>query len=608
MNFRGRQAGSIYKRDGGSSSYQVLQFSRDVLPCSQAQGHAESEQTVASLIKKRKSGKDYYYAVKSGRVNGKPRIIWQKYLGSVEEVVERLSGSNHTAVGTAPEEAVCLEFGGPAALVAVAEQLGISKIIDQQIDKRDQGPAVSHYMILAAINRVLNPTSKNRIGDWYQGTFLPRLWKFDADCFSSQNYWDNMDLISREDIEAIESRLAQRVSDVCNLKWSNLLYDTTNFFTYISSANERNTLAQRGHSKAKRNDLRQVGLALVISRGSQIPLLHQVYQGNINDITQFRSACESLADRYASLSAPNSELTVAFDKGNNSEENVLLARLKKLHVVGSLRPVDHPKLLEVPLTEFTQVKDDKYPGVRAYRTRCDALGEERTVVVTFSESFFSQQLHSWSNQLAKATRQLEALNKELASSTLRRGIDGIRKSVEDILKLAPLKDVVKVDITESNGRRAIKYTTDTDAFQDYVRRRGGKTILFTDQHDWTTEDIICAYRGQSEVEQVFRFFKDDEHLHWQPMFHWTDSKILVHGFYCVLGYLLLAVLRHQLTESGLKLSFESLLETLSGMQETTLFYPTGGPPATSVVYTRLSAAQKKIVEMLSLKRFRVNTH
>lgn len=563
---------------------------------------------MTSLVKKRKNGHDYYYAVKSGRVDGKPRIIWQKYLGSVDEVVNRLSASNHTAVGSKPEEAVCLEFGGPAALLAVAERLGLAKIIDEQIGKREQGPPISTYMLLAAINRVLNPTSKNRIGEWYEKTILSRLWGFEADCFSSQNFWDNMDLIKSDDILAIETRLAERIAKICDLQWSTVLYDTTNFFTYINSTNERNTLAQRGHSKAKRNDLRQVGLSLVVAKGWQIPLLHQVYQGNVNDTTQFRSACESLADRFVNVADKSGELTVAFDKGNNSEENLLLARLKGLHFVGSLRPVDHPKLLEVPLNEFSQVNDDDYPGVRAYRTRCDALGEERTVVVTFSESFFSQQLHSWSNQLAKATRQLEALNKELASSTPRRSVEGIRSAVNEVLRLAPLKDVVKVDITQADGRKAIKYSTDTEAFQDYVRRGGGKTLLFTDQHDWSTEQIIASYRGQAEIERVFRLLKDDEHLHWQPMFHWTDSKILVHGFYCVIGFMLLAVLRKQLADSGLELSFESLLENLSGMQETTLFYQTtSGPPATSVVYTRLSPAQKKISEMLTLTRFRATT-
>lgn len=571
-------------------------------------GMVESERAVTTLIKKRKKGHDYYYAVKSGRVDGKPRIIWQKYLGSVDEVVERLSSSSHTAIGNKPEEAVCLDFGGPAALLSVAQDLGLAEIIDAQIGKREQGPPVSAYMLLAAINRVLNPTSKNRMGEWYENTILPRLWGFEAGCFSSQKFWDNMDLIKSEDISAIETRLAERITKNCSLQWSSLLYDTTNFFTYISSTNEHNTLAQRGHSKAKRNDLRQVGLALVVSKGWQIPLLHQVYQGNINDVTQFRSTCESLADRFRNVSGNTNEITVAFDKGNNSEENILLARLKGLHFVGSLRPVDHPKLLEVPLKEFTQVNDDGYPGVRAYRTRCDALGEERTVVVTFSESFFSQQLHGWSNQLAKVTRRLEALNNELASSTSRRSKEGVRNAVNEILSLAPFKDAIKVEITQTDERKAIKYSTDTEAFQDFVRRRGGKTILFTDHHEWSTEEIIASYRGQAEIERVFRLMKDDEYMHWQPMFHWTDSKILVHGFYCVIGFMLLAVLRKRLAEGGLKLSFESLLENLSGMQETTLFYPTNNaPPATSVVYTRLNAAQRKISEALALKRFRVTT-
>ena len=42
-----------------------------------------------AIIKKMKKGKAYYYATQSGRVNGRPRIVWQKYLGSVDAILKR---------------------------------------------------------------------------------------------------------------------------------------------------------------------------------------------------------------------------------------------------------------------------------------------------------------------------------------------------------------------------------------------------------------------------------------------------------------------------------------------------------------------------------------
>jgi len=191
------------------------------------------------LIKKRKNGHDYYYATKSGRVNGKPRVIWQKYLGRADEVVARLAGESNDE----PDESICLDFGGPAALLAIAESFDLKGIIDAKIPKRDQGPSVGEFILLAAINRILAPTSKNQMGDWYQNTVLRRLWGFKEELFSAQNFWNHMDLIGEEEIRAVETELCKRVVERFKLDWTSLIYDTTNFFTFIDSTNDRCSLA-----------------------------------------------------------------------------------------------------------------------------------------------------------------------------------------------------------------------------------------------------------------------------------------------------------------------------------------------------------------------------
>jgi hypothetical protein len=66
----------------------------------------------------------------------------------------------------------------------------------------------------------------------------------------------------------------------------------------------------------------------------------------------------------------------------------------------------------------------------------------------------------------------------------------------------------------------------------------GKRLLITDQHDWATEKIILAYRGQSRAEAVFRQLKDVDHLAVRPQYHWTDQKIRVHTFIYLLALLL----------------------------------------------------------------------
>ena len=95
---------------------------------------------MAGIIKKTKKGRPYYYAVESKRVDGKPRIVWQKYLGTIDAIVERTEGSRPQP----PKEAVIFEAGGIAALLRIAQLLQLPELIDQAVPKREHGPSVAH--------------------------------------------------------------------------------------------------------------------------------------------------------------------------------------------------------------------------------------------------------------------------------------------------------------------------------------------------------------------------------------------------------------------------------------------------------------------------------
>ena len=77
-----------------------------------------------SIQKRKKKGHLYYYAVEVARVEGKPRIVWQRYLGSAKRILEtyELFDSLELALKT-------YDFGGIAAMLAVADDLGFSDIV-----------------------------------------------------------------------------------------------------------------------------------------------------------------------------------------------------------------------------------------------------------------------------------------------------------------------------------------------------------------------------------------------------------------------------------------------------------------------------------------------
>src|SRR3989442_16034703 len=112
-----------------------------------------------------------------------------------------------------------------------------------------------------------------------------------------------------------------------------------------------------------------------------------------------------------------------------------------------------------------------------------------------------------------------------------------------------------------------------NSFARLIKTRLGKTILFTDNDDWTNEEIVAGYRAQQHIESAFRDMKNPHFLGWSPMFHWTDSKIRVHAFYCVLALTLTSLLQRALHGHGLDLSLSRMMELLGGIQEVLLLYP-----------------------------------
>ena len=202
---------------------------------------------MTSLIKKKIRGHTYYYARECQRVEGKPKIVWQKYLGRAEDIVAAVTERRQGAAIPEPQEhAIVTEFGAVAALYDLAHRLDLVRIVDEHVPKRGSGPSVGTYLLVAVLNRCLAPSSKAGLAEWFDKTLLRRLVEVNSRQLTSQRYWDNMDRISIAAIAAIEADLTARLVEQFEVDLSRLLFDATNFFTFIDSFNERSTLAQRG--------------------------------------------------------------------------------------------------------------------------------------------------------------------------------------------------------------------------------------------------------------------------------------------------------------------------------------------------------------------------
>src|SRR5271157_4979166 len=137
---------------------------------------------MASIIHKKKANQLYYYVVESARVDGKPRIVQQTYLGTAERVAALVKD----LAAPLPLSATTVEFGLPGALWLAARQSGVWDALDSLWPRPRSGPSTAHYLLLAAIHRICQPGPKTEVSDWYRHTILHSLWGFSAERFTSQ--------------------------------------------------------------------------------------------------------------------------------------------------------------------------------------------------------------------------------------------------------------------------------------------------------------------------------------------------------------------------------------------------------------------------------------
>jgi len=564
---------------------------------------------MASLTHKIINGHKYYYARVCKRVNGKPKIVETHYLGTVEKMIQ--SSQQSRDIPEARE--VCIQqLGATAALYDIAKRLQLVEIVDHHVTKRKQGPTVGQYMLIAAINRAAHPTSKSTLAEWFENTVGPRLFAINPKQLTSQAFWNHMDMLKKDDLINIENALLTRLIQEFKIDLNCLLYDGTNFYTYINTKT-KGELAKRGHNKQKRKDLRQVSLGMMTSVDFHIPLLHMVYGGNITDPTQFSSVIDELIKRYKHLTKLCPHITLVFDKGNNSELNFESFSNTGMHFVGSLKLTQCKDLIKVPLSQYRVLDDERLQGVKAYRTKYNVFAEQRTVLITYNENLFAGQLQGIGKNIAKCKTELQSLQiklKRWETGKTRKGkkptVEGTQNNVSKILQREYMKGIFKTSITSESGFVKLQYHVDQNAIGRLSRTVLGKTILFTDNHEWSDEEIVSAYRSQYKIEHAFRDMKNPHFLGWNPRLHWTDQKIRVHAFYCVMALTLVSLLKRELASKGLSISTQSLMSNLNDIRESIIAYPQSGgkPPKLSYSISRLTKIQKHLYNLLHLDRFR----
>jgi transposase len=386
----------------------------------------------------------------------------------------------------------------------------------------------------------------------------------------------------------------------------------TNFATWIDSGNDRAPIAQRGHSKQKRSDLRICGLGLVVSVDGGVPLVSHAYPGNRPDVTQFGTMVTELTARFEALlpddpGSHGDRLTLVYDAGQNSEDNYELLDGTSLHFVGSLPPSDHPDLTAIARDRYQVVDAERFVGLTAFETRKVVFGAERRLVVCHSDGLHEKQSRGFDQTLAKAHRQLAEVKARLARGRTRKGKDKVEAEIAAILAPRWVSRVITWTLTgESPAELRLRFRTNGAARAALEAELFGKRILFSDKstEEAPTDQIVAEYRSQESVEGDFRQMKDPKVVSFSPMFHWTEQKIRVHVLYCVLALMVAKLMVREADQAGIHLSVRKLLATLAGIEETVLLYQgeTGRPRARRML-TDMDADAQRLYDLFGLDAY-----
>jgi transposase len=528
---------------------------------------------MAHLHKKIKKGKPYYYIRETQRINGKPTVVSQVYVGSPDRILALATGSE-TSI---PSRVSVKEFGSVFVMEHIDRKVGLCEIVDSVIPRRKSlpGPSTGDLLSYAVINRAVSPKSKRALSKWYERTDIQSIRPVALDSLSPQNFWNQWEKIGEKELREIMERFFSRVRELSGATEEHFLFDTTNYYTYLSSRT-KSDLAKRGHNKAGKHFLRQVGLALAVGRQTSLPLYAAMYPGNEHDASFFNSHLDEIIETLKASAAE--DITLIFDKGMNAEESIARIDLDPgLHFITSYSPYFAPELASIPLSRFDPLPAEKQPkdAILYHDTRGRFWGKERRVIITFNPKTYRKKRYDLKEKLTKLREELFYLRRAYRQRHPHSKTPSqIRERYERICEsLHVSANLFELSFFEQDDRPAMGF--DLNTYQvDALTRKMAKVILVTDHLDWSPVEIYRAYRDRHLIEDHFKSTKDPFQIAFMPQYHWTDSKIRIHGFVCIAALTYMTMLGRSLKDAGLTISTKEAMEELRNLR-TAIFFPKG---------------------------------
>ena len=496
--------------------------------------------------------------------------------------------------------------GDVGALGWVGEQLNVVRHLNEAFAAGAvrAGPSAGELILAVAVQRACAPGSKRALAAFLAES-VPRVSCLPAERFSGQAFYRVADGLTAAQLEQAQIAIAREAVARFALSTDVLAFDTTNFDTHIATTTP-GELARRGHAKSKRRDLRVVGLGVLVSETGHVPLLHRTYPGNSSDQALLASCLEGLGQLHEALddgAGRPGQRTVVRDGGFWSEQLELDLDIAGYHSLISL-PLSHSAAEQALAYAAGRGRMKPLRGrlkdVRAARLEGQVGTLDRTLVVIESQELLRGQKRGIAVALRHAQVELRTLRRRAEAQRITR--DSVATRVQKILAREHLGEFVVVTIGGRPKKPSLRWRVDAARRRTLERTRLGRRVLCTDHKFWSTERIVTAFRGQWNVEELFRRAKKGGLVPWGPSYQWADPSLRLHTFATVLGLMLIALAKLAL---GTRQSARAMMKELADIKATLARTSTGhqGRRPTVMIPPELSPAQRKAVKTFELARW-----
>jgi len=411
-----------------------------------------------------------------------------------------------------------------------------------------------------------------------------------------------MALVEADQVALIQKELLATISQRFPLGERFLVYDTTNYSTFIHTFNRRPRLPQRGKNKQRRADLRQVSLALVVDEQRGLPLYDRCYEGNTTDVIALGPSLAGMVGQFLPQQAAV-RLTLVLDKGNVSRDNFQALKQAHFSFMAAIPAGWVRRLYQVSLKEYQALALADGRRIKVYcRPQRKLGGTEGKLLVSFSPNFYRKQVRTLDLLQRKADQKLLRLQASVREAVQRnrpRTERAVRGEIAKLVRHDRLKDFFVPTFQLRPGAVVdLSWQWDRRKKREIKHRDFGKTVLFTDRQELEPQRIVEASRSQARAEAMFRISTSRRPgLGW-PASHWTDGTLQVHALYCFLAMLMIRMVLLRLQERHLSIGVDLLLERLQGMEEALVVYANG---AAQRVITARSPEQEELFISLDLE-------